>query len=178
MDGRVLRLEELQQAIRDAAVRAGLDLHAEEVDIHLSSMDRVYSLCLAPKAWESPYRHYAHLQISYLTSHTLRADDPDSVTPEKMHEETEVQVEYQLLDLGDQVLLRDLEGAVRPLLEKLNAVLEKTHQVYYTVSTDYQGKAHAFEAKVPDLYTISLIEGELDTSFLEEIATALGAIGP
>jgi hypothetical protein len=171
---KALAFDELQQNLLAAAAAARLEIWNVQVLQNLITFDRLLSFSVAPSKWEEPYEHRAEIATCYRSVHALMANEPER-TFEEGDALLEVDIEYVLL--GTEVSLDNLESRVRPLVAKINKTLGgEPRKVYYTVATDYAGSTHAVEAKVLDLHATSVLEDELDATFLDGVGRALRSL--
>jgi len=166
--------DELQANLLAAAAAARLEIWNVQVLQNLITLDRLLSFSVAPSRWKKPYEHRAEIATSYRAVHALMANEPER----KFEEEDvilEIDIEYVLL--GAEVPLAGLEERVKPLVKKINDTLGgEPRNVYYTIATDYAGSARAVEAKVLAVHATSILEAELDASFLDGVGNALRAL--
>lgn len=177
----VLSFERIKSRILADAGDHGLAPYAVRTTVEQETLMRTLTFCAVPSGWAAPHHRHVQVELSVDATHMVASDDPEALTEEANENaaELEIQVTYQLLGASERVELRALEAHVQPLVQRINRTLGgEPRPVYYTVSTDYRERHFPVEAKVYDLYTLDLRPEGFETSFLAEIAVALGTIAP
>ncbi len=176
-DDRGLPWQELRDRVLRTVEEAGLFIYEQGEQLDLGDLTRRLELELIPREWCEPADTFARVALHYTTQNALAADDFCYLDSRQLICSIEVAIDYVIASPDSPGAPADFADRVRERFGRLTPFVSKGARVEMTVSTDFESDRVAGALVRHGLVTNSHPD-RFDTSFLNEVAEALRAIGP